>query len=99
MKVARHQGTVGALLMALVAAACAPSSPHGRGGDAVRVQASALDEDPLQWTIDDVLVADAFTQTRVGADVALEGDLAIVGAPGDGDHSVQSGAAYVYVPD
>ena len=99
MKVARRRGPVATLFVALVALACAPSSPHGRGGDAVGVQASALEEDPLQWTFDDVLLADGFAGNRVGADVALEGDLALIGAPGDGDHSVQSGAAYVYVPN
>ena len=45
-----------------------------------------------QIVSDDVATADSF-----GASVALDGDLAVVGAWGDDDHGQHSGSAYVFV--
>ncbi|MHC4588306.1 MAG: FG-GAP repeat protein, partial [Planctomycetota bacterium] len=43
-----------------------------------------------------LLASDGFGSDQFGASVAVSGDMAVVGAPGDDDNGAQSGSAYVY---
>jgi len=83
---------LGGTVLAVAAAACAPATGHEarQDGTAACSEASALDEDPLQFTLDGVLQADLFRDPHLGADVAVQNGVAVVGAPGDGDHGVVS---------
>jgi hypothetical protein len=50
------------------------------------------------WTFKQKLTAsDGAAYDYFGSAVAINGDLAIIGAPGDSDHGSQSGSAYVFV--
>lgn len=49
------------------------------------------------WEVEQMLLADDGTQgDAFGASVTIDGDVAVVGAPGDDDHGTSSGSAYLF---
>jgi hypothetical protein len=52
------------------------------------------------WSqVDKLIGSDASLNDRFGTSVALLGNMAVVGAPGDSEHGVEAGAAYVFRRD
>jgi hypothetical protein len=56
-----------------------------------------FEEDAGTWSqVDKLTASDASFNARFGTSVALNGDTAVIGAPGDADGGVSAGAAYAF---
>ena len=84
----------------LTLSGCSPASSNSSlttTHDALEA-APDLDAAPLSWMSLGTLLPEGYAAPRVGGSVSLDGDTAVVGAPGDGDDATwtDQGAVYVF---
>lgn len=89
-----------ALVLGLAAAtACAPDGPAGAPATSA-APAAMQAATPKVWVPESVLLADDGAEDHMfGASVAVAGNKAVVGAPGDNSNGQAAGSAYVFVRD
>ena len=72
-------------------------APYDRFGGPLTGAVHVYQRTGSTWThVDKWTASDASTLAQFGSTVAISGNLALVGAPGDSEHGRNSGAAYVF---